>query len=217
MRTYLLTQAAGMPNATWTSNRTLAGFLIFVGAAQCVLALLIAEALFPGYSVANNAISDLGAYCRAHGTVCQVYQPSATVFNVSMVVLGTTAILGVFFGRRVFGAVPAVLIALAGVGAIGVGLFPETSGGVHTAFSYITFGFGGLAVLSSVVFERSPLRYLSVVLGVIVLAASALLITGHPPLDGTWLGLGYGAVERLIAYPLLIWLLGLGGSLLCTP
>ncbi len=206
-----------MPTATWTSNRTLAGFLIFIGAAQCVLALLIAEALFPGYSVANNAISDLGAYCRANGTVCQVYQPSATIFNVSMVMLGATSIAGAFFGRRVFGTVLAVLITLAGVGAIGVGLFPETSGGLHTAFSYITFGFGSVAVLSAVVFERSPLRYLSAVLGGIALAASLLLISGHPPPEGTWLGLGYGAVERLIAYPLLIWFLGLGGSLLYTP
>lgn len=205
-----------MLNTPWMSNRTLAGVFIFIGAAQCVLALLVAEALFPGYSVANNAISDLGAYCRA-GTVCQIYQPSATIFNVSMVVLGVTTIVGAFFGRHIFRMVPAVLIILAGVGAIGVGLFPETSGGFHTAFSYITFGFGSLAALSFAALERGPFRYLSIALGIIAVAASILLTTVHPSLDNTWHGLGYGALERLIAYPLLIWLLGLGGSLLHTP
>ncbi len=214
---HLAIQAVGVLNVTWTPNRTLSGFLIFIGAAQCVLALIVAEALFPGYSVANNAISDLGAYCRANGTVCQVYQPSATIFNASLIVLGVATIAGVFFARRVFHTVPTVFAILAGVGALGVGLFPETSGGFHTAFSYVTFGFGSLAVLSFVAFERGPFRYLSLVLGVIALAASIVLVSGHLSLDGTWLGLGYGAVERLIAYPLLIWLLGLGGSLLYTP
>ncbi len=206
-----------MLDAPWTSNRTLAGALIFIGAAQCVLALLVAEALFPGYSVANNAISDLGAYCRANGTACQVYQPSATIFNASMVMLGVTTIVGVFFGRHTLRMVPAVLIILAGAGAIGVGLFPETSGGFHTAFSYFTFGFGSLAVLSFAAFERGPFRYLSVALAMIAVAASILLTSRLLSVDGTWHGLGYGAVERLIAYPLLIWLLGLGGSLLSMP
>ncbi len=206
-----------MPNDTRTSNRTLAGFLIFLGAAQSILALLVAEALFPGYSVANNAISDLGAHCTAQGTMCQVYQPSATIFNASMVVLGMTTIVGAFVARRILRPVPAVLIGLASVGTIGVGLFPETSGGLHAAFSYVTFGFGALAALSFVAFGRGPFRALALALGAMAVAASALLISGHPRPDGTWLGLGYGAMERLIAYPLLIWLLGLGASLLCTP
>ncbi len=203
-----------MLNAPWTSSRTLSGSLIFIGAAQCVLALLVAEALFPGYSVANNAISDLGAYCRANNTTCQIYQPSATIFNVAVLVLGTTTIVGAFFGRHILRTTPAVFIVLAGAGAIGVGLFPETSGGFHTAVSYMTFGFGSLAVLSFAALGRGPFRYLSGALGIIAVAASILLASGHLPLDGTWHGLGYGAVERLIAYPLLIWLLGLGGSLL---
>ncbi len=206
-----------MLNVTWTPNRTLAGFLIFIGAAQCVLAFIVAEALFPGYSVANNAISDLGAYCRANGTVCQVYQPSATIFNTSLIVLGVTTIVGICFAWRVFHTVPVVLAILAGVGALGVGIFPETSGWLHTAFSYITFGFGSLAVLSFVIYERGPFRYLSRIRGIIALVTSSLLVSGHPLIDGTWLGLGYGAMERLIAYPLLIWLLGLGGLFLCMP
>ena len=42
-------------------NRTLVGALFFVGAAQFILLIVIAEARYPGgYSVATNALSNLG-------------------------------------------------------------------------------------------------------------------------------------------------------------
>jgi len=42
------------------SREKVAGMLFFVAAAQFVLGLAIAEALYPGYSVSENYISDLG-------------------------------------------------------------------------------------------------------------------------------------------------------------
>ncbi|MGP8011048.1 MAG: hypothetical protein ACLPI9_01000 [Halobacteriota archaeon] len=42
-------------------NRSLLGALFFVGAAQFILVIVIAEARYPGgYSVATNALSNLG-------------------------------------------------------------------------------------------------------------------------------------------------------------
>jgi len=41
-------------------NRSLLEALLFLGAAQYILLINIAEALYPGYSVATNAMSDLG-------------------------------------------------------------------------------------------------------------------------------------------------------------
>ena len=39
-------------------NRSLLGALLFVGAAQFILVIVIAEARHPGYNVATNALSD---------------------------------------------------------------------------------------------------------------------------------------------------------------
>jgi hypothetical membrane protein len=54
---------------------TASGALFFIAATQFVLCLIIAEALYPGYSVSNNYISDLGV------------GPSAIVFNASVFLL----------------------------------------------------------------------------------------------------------------------------------
>jgi len=40
-------------------NRSLLGALLFAGAAQFILMIVIAEARYPGYNVATNALSDL--------------------------------------------------------------------------------------------------------------------------------------------------------------
>ena len=56
-------------------NRSLLGALLFVGAAQFILVITIAEGLYPGYSVATNALSDLGV------------GQTAILFNASTAVL----------------------------------------------------------------------------------------------------------------------------------
>jgi hypothetical protein len=45
------------------AHSKVAGALIFVGSAQFIVALTVAEALYPGYSISQNYISDLGATC----------------------------------------------------------------------------------------------------------------------------------------------------------
>jgi len=59
--------------------RHAAGVFLFIGAIQFVLGMLIAEFLYPGYSVSMNYISDLGATCR---TTCIIHQPSASIFGM---------------------------------------------------------------------------------------------------------------------------------------
>ncbi len=41
------------------SNGKVAGMLFFIAATHFVLGLIVAEALYPGYSISNNYISDL--------------------------------------------------------------------------------------------------------------------------------------------------------------
>ncbi|MBI3840590.1 MAG: DUF998 domain-containing protein [Thaumarchaeota archaeon] len=190
------------------SNAAKAGASIFAGATQFGVFLIVAEALYPGYNVSANYVSDLGATRVADGTYL-INQPTATIFDASVALLGLLSILGAFYFRRAFHWTPgAVMIALVGVGTLGVGLFPETTGVVHSIFSLIAFLFAGLSALVVARFQKKPMFYFSIILGVATLL-SLLLYVGD--LD---LGLGVGGMERMIVYPALLWAIGFGGHLM---
>jgi hypothetical protein len=55
---------------------------------------------------------------------------------------------------------------------------------------------------------RPPLSHFSVGLGIVSLVAIVLLVTQQD------LGIGKGGMERMVAYPIFIWALGFGGSLI---
>jgi len=57
------------------SRERVAGMLFFAAVTQFVLGLSVAEALYPGYSLSDQYISDLGT------------GPSAIVFNSSVFIL----------------------------------------------------------------------------------------------------------------------------------
>jgi hypothetical membrane protein len=91
---------------------------------------------------------------------------------------------------------------------VGVGLFPETTGAPHVVFAIAAFVFGAVSAIISFKVLRPPLSHFSVGLGIIALVALALLLTHHD------LGIGPGGMERMIAYPIFLWALGFGGSLI---
>lgn len=93
---------------------------------------------------------------------------------------------------------------------MGVGLFPESFPAPHALFAFISFFFGGLVTLLVATQLRPPLRYVSVALGILGLVALVLFVTGQ------YLGLGFGGMERMIAYPVLLWEVGFGGYLMST-
>jgi len=182
------------------------GVSLFTGAVLFLTGMHIAEYLYPGYSVSGNYISDLGATCRA---TCTVYQPSAFIFNSSVILLGITIILSSYFIWREFNSsIIAALFFLSGLGAIGVGSFPETAGSLHVIVSFITFFFGELAAIATSRLVKAPFSYFSVLMGISSLAA--LVLFGL----NTYLGLGPGGMERMIAYPVLMWALGFGGYMM---
>jgi hypothetical membrane protein len=188
---------------------TIAGSLLFVGGAQFLVAMIVAESLFPGYSVSGNHISDLGADCT--GSVCAIRQPSADIFDVSVFLLGLTGFVAGYLVFRSHRRSVGILAVLAGLGAMGVGVFPETTGSLHLIVSFVAFFFTGLAAIASYRLFTPPMSYLSAALGVLVLVALALYGSG------TYLGLGPGGMERMIAYPALIWVVGAGASLMGGP
>jgi hypothetical membrane protein len=178
-------------------NKKIAGLLLFVGGVQCVLGVIIAEALYPGYSTSKNWISDLGV------------GPSALIFNSSMVLLGVLGMAGTYFIQRAFNSrLFSILMAITSIGAVGVGLFTEDVMVVHAIFSLITFLFGGVSAILSYKLQKPPLSYLSVLLGALALLAVVLTFSG------TYLGLGVGGMERMIAYPALLWIIGFGAHLI---
>ena len=174
-----------------------AGALLFIAGVQCVMGMIIAETLYPGYSTSQNYISDLGV------------GPSALIFNSSIFLLGVIAVVGVYFIQRALGSrLLSVLLTITGIGAMGVGLFPETFGILHAIPSLITFLFGGLSAIISYKIQKPPFSYFSIMFGALSLVA--LVLFG----SGTYLGLGKGGMERMIAYPTLLWAVGFGGHLM---
>jgi hypothetical membrane protein len=190
------------------SYERIAGTLFFVAASQFVLVLVVAEALYPGYSISANYISDLGI------------GPSAIYFNSSVFFMGLLLLIGSYFLQRAVDyKMLTVLLVLTAVGAMGVGVFTEDFGTLHTVVSLIAFLFGGLSAIFSAVCSyvhdskllRMPFSIIAVILGLMALGALVLLGSNMD------LGLGVGGIERMIAYPLLMWGAGFGGYLIASP
>jgi hypothetical membrane protein len=181
-------------------DRQWAGLILFAGTTQFAIFLTVAEAVYPGYSVSRNYISDLGVGTAAAG-----------IFNTSIILLGL-AILGTsWFVLRAFkDRVLTIAVALAGIGAIGVGVFTESFPSIHPIVSLITFVFAGLSAMFAFRILKPPFSYLSVLLGIASLLALGLFISNE------YLGLGPGGMERMIVWPVLTWGIGFGGHVLAT-
>jgi hypothetical membrane protein len=194
--------------AAW-SGPALAGTLFFLAGFLALLGIITAEVLYPGYSTIKE-ISDLGA-SRPPDSV--IMEPSATIFNTTMVVTGGLVLTGTgLLSRRVGRRGVTVALALFGFGVIGVGFFPGNRVPWHGLFALLTFVSGGVSALAAVRFLSGPFRYLSGLAGTIALLAlaSAIFLGDANPL----LFLGLGGVERWVVYPILLWLIGFGGYLL---
>ena len=194
------------------SRGKVAGVLFFIAATQFVLCFTIAEALYPGYSVSDNYISDLGI------------GPSSIVFNSSVFLLGLLLLIGTYFLRQIsdFKTVNMLLLLMA-VGAMGVGVFTKDFTVAHGAVSSAAFFFAGLSAIASFKVLKKPLSLISVVLGAMTIGALVLFsigiiasgsFTSNIAYDSNfYLGLGPGGMERMIVYPALMWLAGFGGHL----
>lgn len=188
----------------------IAGALLFIAGVVILLGIITAETLYPNYNTAQNMISDLGATEPPNSIIIQ---PSATIFNVSMMICGLCIILAAYcIHRTLYVAAVTLPLALFGIGALGVGIFPGNYGAVHGISALITFIFGGVAAIMSYKVVTPPFRYFSVILGSIALLDLLLYyILGQA---SPFAILGIGGVERWIAYPIALWVTGFGGYLM---
>jgi hypothetical membrane protein len=194
-------------------NGKKAGILFFIASTQFVLGLIVAEALYPSYSIFGNYISDLGI------------GPSSAIFNSSIFLLGLLSIVGAYFlPRNIDFGTLTVLLALMAIGAMGAGVFTKNFPVIHSAVSSMAFGFGGLSAIVSYRVLKTPLSAMSLILGLTSLGALALFGCGlltngiFESIEAQdsvfFLGIGPGGIERMILYPALIWLFGFSGHLI---
>jgi hypothetical membrane protein len=195
---------------TWAADLRLAGVLLFSAGAILLMAIITAEALYPVvYSTAGNEISDLGGTRPPAGLV---FQPSATIFNVSITLVGLLVALAAVIVHRAYGRwLVSAPIAVLGVGAFAVGIFPGPTGNPHAIAAMAAFFAGGFAAVLSSTVVRPPFRYPLMLLGVITLACLVSYFTLGDA-NPMW-ALGVGGAERWVAYPEILWLMGFGGYL----
>jgi len=194
-------------------NGKIAGVLFLVASAQFMLGLVVAEALYPGYSLADNYISDLGV------------GPSSIIFNSSALLLGLLLLIGTYFLRHIpnFKTVNTLLLLMA-LGAMGVGVFTKDYRTAHGAVVTMAFFFVGLSAISSFKALKKPLSLISIILGTMTLGAlviysSGMITSGSLTSDiaydsDFYMGLGPGGMEHMIVYPAFIWLTLFSGYLI---
>jgi hypothetical membrane protein len=189
-----------------TNNIKTAGLLLFLSGAIIIMGIITAEAFYPsGYTTANSEISDLGATVRPNSVS---YQPSASIFNYTMMFAGfmiaVAALLQHKWYKKYLFTIPLLLL---GIGMFGVGFFPGNKDPYHGMFALLTFNMGGLMAIASFKILSAPFKYIGIVFGLITIITLYTASFFIPII-------GDGGTERWVAYPVVLWLIGLGGYFL---
>lgn len=191
-------------NASNRAGSSKAGVLLLLSGAEFILMVMVCEAIYPGYSVHSNAISDLGA----------TYASSFPYYEPAIVSWGLLWLLGSYlYFRRSQGKAIMGLNLLPGLGILIVALFPENVNILlHSVGSVIGIFSGIIVVMLSSKWVKGPMRYLILGLGSISLV-SALVEFGSYGSQLVVQTIGPGGWERAIIYPLLIWEIAFGSYL----
>lgn len=198
--------AVSSPAATARDLR-LAGIALFALAAQFMTVIMLAASIAPGYDMREAAISDLG-----------VIPETAALFNVSLVAVGALNLVGGWLLHRAHGSAWILaLFLVAGCGAIGAGVFPLDSGGPHGLFALLAFLAFNLQAIAVATVVAGPMKALSVLAGATGLVFVVLMIIGDAGDAAVFGSIGHGGTERMIVYPVMVWMLAFGGSLMTVP
>jgi hypothetical membrane protein len=201
-----LPQPATGARTTWLAGSRVAGILLFVLAAQFMVVIMLAASIAPEYDFHAAAISDLG-----------VITETALLFNVSLFAVGALNILGGYlYFRSHRKAWILALFVLAGLGATGAGVFPLDSAGPHGLFALLAFVAFNLEAIAVAAVVTGPMKALSVLAGVVGLVFVVLMATGDSGDASAFGSIGHGGTERMIVYPVMLWMLALGGYLMAS-
>jgi hypothetical membrane protein len=189
-----------------------AGVMLFAGSLLVLFGMMLAEFSYPGYSMADNYISDLGSF---------THPVPAVIFNVSITVFGAVGIYAGLLLRTSLDRWLGILVILAGAGAMGVGIFNEgTILAVHGISALMVFICGGIAMYRSArVLYKPPLSWIFFFMaGVVVWFIIFMIFDMAPGSPGGFtFGIGIGGMERMVVFPTLFWLLATGIYLVARP
>lgn len=198
------------------STARVGGALLALGSAQFIVAMVVVQLRYPGYSDLANYVSDLGGPAS----------PAAWLFNSSIIALGLIGILGTVLARKgfppkTFARMGILFLLVAEFSAILVGWFHETNNGdlqdrIHSLVSASTFIASALALVCLGIGMFRDTRWdgyraYSFLSGLITFVAIGLFETD--PLGAGYLGLW----ERLVIAPILLWALLAGSHLARLP
>jgi hypothetical membrane protein len=193
------------------------GPALWISGLQYFITMAVVGIAWPThYSVLKNTISDLG------NTDCGLYDgryvcsPLHSWMNVSFIILGATMTIGSAliyqeFRESLASKIGFIFMALAGIGTIMVGLFPENSVSLlHQFGAALPFVLGNIALLIFAFALAMPkaLKIFTLLCGIASLAALYLFLSHN------YLGLGIGGTERLTAHLQTIWLIVFGAHLM---
>lgn len=180
------------------------GLIFSLMSAQFMLVLMFGAAIAPGYSINQNAISDLG-----------VISQTALLFNTSLFVFGLFVIIAAYFYHQDHHTTWITMLFFAsGIGAIGVALFPLDNPAVHGIFALIAFLFTNLIPVGISTRLPRPLNILSIATGAIGLLFLVVHFLSDSGVMNLYGPIGHGGSERMIVYPVLLWFVGFGGYLM---
>ena len=197
-------QRATVRHETAGDSLTIAGLLFILLGAAFLTITMLAASIAPAYDFGGGAISDLG-----------VIDETALLFNALLVVTGILNVIGgyllyVWHGRPWL-FVPFIL---GGAGAIGAGLLPLDTGGLHSIFALLGFLFFNVEALCIALVVRGPMKAISFAAGAIGIVFVGVMIVGDAGNPAIFGPIGHGGAERMIVFPVMLWLLSLGGYLI---
>ena len=184
-----------------------AGVLLFALAAQFMTVIMLGASMAPGYDVSGGAISDLG-----------VMRETSLLFNLSLIAVGALNLVAALLlyhttERRSILAV----FAVAALGAAGAGLVPLDSSDMHGIFALLAFLFFNIEALVVAPLVTGPMRTVSRIAGLGGIGFVLLMVIGDAGNPGVFGAIGHGGAERMIVYPVMLWMLGFGGYLMAGP
>jgi hypothetical membrane protein len=191
----------------------LGGIFLVLGSFQFVVAMIVVQWKYPGYSDFGNYVSDLGNTATS---------PWYWLFNDSLRLLAVLGLIGTVlmrsgFPRKTFARGGLLFLVIAELAAFGVGSFPENvNGAVHGDASSITFIASGISLMLLGIGTFRDTRWdgyrgYTFLSGVVTFVGIVLFAVdpGGSGLVGLW--------ERIIIAPILLWAILAGSHLVRLP
>ena len=190
--------------ATALGDLRLPGFLFFLLSGGFMTVIMLGASLAPGYDYHVAAISDLGRIPE-----------TALLFNLTLMAVGALNLAGGYAFYRWHGRAWLLAIyAVAGLGAFGAGAIPLGTSDLHSLFALGAFVFFNIEAVATGFLLAGPMRPLSWLAGIVGLAYVVIMVIGDAGNPAVFGAIGHGGAERLIVYPVMLWMLALGGHLM---